>query len=139
MDFATIAGLIMQYAPTVLRVINMSMTNEDIVDGLKKEAGPIVKFLEEVGSKMFPSAAETLHVVGGAILAFDANTTKWLQGALNNIDNAGLEVDGLYGPKTKAAIEAFQTKHGLVVDGLAGNITRAAINAILQGLLVKAA
>ncbi len=36
-------------------------------------------------------------------------------------------VDGLYGPKTSAAVAGYQAAHGLVVDGEAGPATRAAL------------
>jgi peptidoglycan hydrolase-like protein with peptidoglycan-binding domain len=35
--------------------------------------------------------------------------------------------DGLMGPKTLAAIKAFQSKHGLVPDGIVGPLTTAAL------------
>lgn len=39
----------------------------------------------------------------------------------------GLKVDGEYGPKTAAAIRAFQKRHGLVVDGKVGHQTTTAL------------
>lgn len=36
-------------------------------------------------------------------------------------------VDGIYGSRTKAAVEAFQRKNGLVVDGVAGPATLTAM------------
>lgn len=45
---------------------------------------------------------------------------KTLQSNLNKIMNAGLTVDGDFGPKTDAAVRAFQKKYGLTVDGLFG-------------------
>ncbi len=36
-------------------------------------------------------------------------------------------VDGIYGPKTKAAVKAFQRKNGLVADGIVGRKTAAAL------------
>ncbi len=36
-------------------------------------------------------------------------------------------VDGIYGSRTKAAVEAFQRKNGLTVDGIAGPATLAAM------------
>ena len=39
----------------------------------------------------------------------------------------GIEADGIFGPKTRAAVKAFQRSHGLVVDGIVGPKTRAAL------------
>ena len=39
----------------------------------------------------------------------------------------GIEADGIFGPKTRAAVKAFQRSHGLVVDGIVGPQTRAAL------------
>lgn len=41
-------------------------------------------------------------------------------------------VDGIYGPKTKAAVKAFQKKNGLTVDGIVGPKTAAAIGITLS-------
>jgi murein L,D-transpeptidase YcbB/YkuD len=35
----------------------------------------------------------------------------------------GIEDDGIFGPKTKAAVKSWQAKHDLVADGIAGPIT----------------
>jgi HK97 family phage prohead protease len=40
-----------------------------------------------------------------------------------------LKTDGIFGPKTLAAVRAFQRSHGLVVDGLVGPKTTAALRA----------
>ncbi len=47
-----------------------------------------------------------------------------------------LDVDGIYGPKTKAAIEGFQAKQELVVDGIAapGGPTITRINRVASPL-----
>lgn len=39
----------------------------------------------------------------------------------------GLKADGAFGPKTAAAIKAFQKRHGLKVDGVAGHQTITAL------------
>ena len=41
-----------------------------------------------------------------------------------------LNVDGIFGPKTDAAVEDFQSKHHLVVDGIVGPMTWQALVAI---------
>jgi hypothetical protein len=39
----------------------------------------------------------------------------------------GVKADGVYGPKTRAAVKRFQRAHGLVADGVAGPQTLAAL------------
>jgi peptidoglycan hydrolase-like protein with peptidoglycan-binding domain len=42
---------------------------------------------------------------------------------LLNAHGSDLAVDGDFGPKTSAAVRAFQAEHGLAVDGIVGNQT----------------
>jgi outer membrane protein OmpA-like peptidoglycan-associated protein len=55
------------------------------------------------------------------------NLVRWLQSALNQVDQANLKVDGRTGPSTRAAVVRFQRRHGLRADGVAGPATRAAL------------
>ncbi|MFL5910944.1 MAG: S8 family serine peptidase [Gaiellaceae bacterium] len=48
---------------------------------------------------------------------------RWYQDALNRIDNAHLDVDGILGPLTRAAVRRYQTRKGIGVDGIVGPIT----------------
>lgn len=48
------------------------------------------------------------------------SNVKTLQENLNMVINAGLEVDGSFGPKVEAAVKEFQRKYGLTVDGIYG-------------------
>ena len=61
------------------------------------------------------------------------NDTAWVQRSLNSVMQAGLVVDGIMGPNTRAAITAFQRSEGLVADGIAGPITQAALQRRLTG------
>lgn len=47
---------------------------------------------------------------------------KELQGLLND-NGADLEVDGVFGPLTEAAVRTYQEQNGLLVDGIAGTDT----------------
>jgi len=57
---------------------------------------------------------------------------KWLQQSLNTLIDAGLTIDGVYGPLTQAAVVRFQQHNGLVADGWAGAVTEAAIDNALR-------
>lgn len=61
----------------------------------------------------------------GANLALGSSgpAVQQLQQALG-----GLKIDGQFGPKTLAAVKAFQTAHGLKADGIVGPQTMAALN-----------
>lgn len=51
----------------------------------------------------------------------------WVQRSLNQIMRAGLAVDGIAGPRTRAAVRDFQRRTGLQVDGIVGPQTEAAL------------
>jgi hypothetical protein len=57
------------------------------------------------------------------LLHSTGNDVRVLQKAL------GVEVDGMFGPKTRAAVKAFQKKNKLVVDGKVGPMTWAKLAA----------
>lgn len=51
----------------------------------------------------------------------------WVQWHLNKKNNAGLDVDGIFGAKSVTALKAFQRQANLVVDGQCGAKTIAAL------------
>ena len=51
-----------------------------------------------------------------------------LQAALNEVAGEALDVDGIFGAKTKEAVKRFQREHSLDVDGLVGPKTMEAID-----------
>ena len=53
----------------------------------------------------------------------DKETVKQLQQLLNEKIGAGLDVDGIFGAKTKKAVQNYQSAKGLQVDGIVGSET----------------
>jgi hypothetical protein len=129
-----IVSLIVQLLPAVSAIVTTSTTNEDLTAKIKDLSKPLADLMGSIGAALFPKAAPALHIVGGIMASFDPNLVKWLQGSLNTLSNAGLQVDGIYGPATRQAVSDFQQKYNLRVDGLAGQITQAAISALLAKL-----
>lgn len=58
-----------------------------------------------------------------------------LQTWLNIFDDAGLVVDGNFGPATEAAVRNFQSRHGLVPDGRFGDASRNALRGVFQYMM----
>jgi peptidoglycan hydrolase-like protein with peptidoglycan-binding domain len=58
---------------------------------------------------------------GGTSASSSGTSVAAIQRAL------GLSADGVYGPRTRAAVRRFQRRHGLTVDGVAGPQTLAAL------------
>jgi len=56
-------------------------------------------------------------------LTLSATELMWVQSSLNVVDNAGLDVDGEYGPLTHDAITSYQRKNDIAVTGTANQET----------------
>src|SRR6516162_3255464 len=67
----------------------------------------IIPQLASLGASFFPKVAPEMQVVAAASATFDPNVTKWLQASLNKLltPSPNLEIDGIYGPKTREAVE----------------------------------
>ena len=77
-------------------------------------------------------AVAVFSVAAAGALAQDAATP--LAPGLQSTDSVralqqklGVSADGVYGPKTRAAVKRFQRAHGLAADGVAGPQTLAAL------------
>lgn len=131
---------LLQYVPTILSIIpkiqhayDSSATNTNgVIANIVQEVAPgLVPMVEDIGKQLFPTLSEPIHIAAGAIVAFHPNAVMWMQDALNHVDNAKLAVDGHFGPKTLAAVKAFQTKHGLAVTGFIDDIETALLTKLL--------
>lgn len=62
---------------------------------------------------------------------------KQLQKLLNELNDAGLDIDGKYGPLTKQAVKDFQTKYKIKVDGIVGPETSGKLTEVANKKLSK--
>jgi lysozyme family protein len=97
---------------------------------------PVARRMVELDSSLaIASSPITIPIPQPSGLSTPDATTEWLQSSINSL---GLEpplgVDGNYGQQTKLAVAAFQQNYGLEVDGLAGPETIAALKSALAAL-----
>jgi hypothetical protein len=76
-----------------------------------------------------PAPAKPAPPINRPLLVFGAKNSKAVEDLqrLLNAHGRALVVDGDFGPKTLAAVKAFQEQHGLYVDGSVGIRTWAAL------------
>lgn len=96
---------------------------------------PALAQLEAIGAELWPAAEKTVQKVLAAIHLGYPTATKWIQTSLNAIQLTGyihfgapLAVDGLFGPKTFAAVVVLQAKLGLPATGAVAQAEYDAIN-----------
>jgi peptidoglycan hydrolase-like protein with peptidoglycan-binding domain len=85
--------------------------------------------LKELAQKLAPEMLQGTMTASAGEPTYDV---RWVQSGLNQVMNAGLEVDGDMGPVTGEAIKKFQAANNLVVDGWMGTATAAALDAALK-------
>jgi peptidoglycan hydrolase-like protein with peptidoglycan-binding domain len=97
--------------------------------GLLAGAAVVSMTLLAAGSAGAATAAPAAHAPAAALkwpVTGQGSTGERvfaIQYLLNQQINAKLATDGNYGPKTTAAVKAFQKKHKLPVDGVVGPMT----------------
>src|SRR5215475_6751563 len=101
-------GALIALLPTILQLMN----NPDVQK--------LIPLLAQLGSQVFPGVDPNKAQSAGAAL-FDTNSIKWVQTALNIWDpSLKLDVDGISGAATIAAVKKYQETHNLVSDGWSG-------------------
>ena len=96
------------------------------------ELQQIVPLLTQLGTSTFPGLPPDTAATAAAT-TLDVNGVKWTQMALNLL-NGSLEIDGVYGPATRAAVTKFQSANNLEADGWAGTKTT---DALREALIAK--
>lgn len=127
-------------APSIIQAWDSAPSNSlQAVNNVVKALPPtLVAGLGQAGSTLFPKLAPEFQAAAAALVATHTNSVSWVQSALNMLASAGevviaapLVVDGVFGPKTLAAIEALQAKLGIPVTGLVADVEGTAITALL--------
>ncbi|HEX2273610.1 MAG TPA: M64 family metallopeptidase [Acidimicrobiales bacterium] len=90
----------------------------------------LAPYLEEVAMPAQVAVTVTLSVLRRGSRGA---TVEKLQGVLNAVSDAGLAEDGDFGPRTDAAVRAFQRTRHLVDDGIVGRLTWRALLDELEG------
>lgn len=113
--------------PVMMRVISLTQA---IDPALAFDKAPAI---DQVAPPTLVPVPSPVGVSGSS----SKHNVKWLQDALNKVQQDALGqpllIDGSYGRRTRYAVRTFQANHGLNIDGLFGPKTDAALTAALQG------
>lgn len=105
-----------EYASRIIEIINQNNLKRFDNKGIINEVCPYT--LPDINAKPLKRGSK-------------GESVKALQWALNLLVNAGLFIDGNFGPATEKAVETFQEKAGLKVDKIVGKNTWAKIKSLL--------
>lgn len=117
--------LLLQYAPTLLDLINKvatayhtsaTSTTSRVTNVIQAVAPGLSPLFGQIGSMLFPNLPSGLHSAASAIV-LTPSAVMYMQELLNAAGGFNLAVDGHFGPKTLAAVKSFQARHGLAVTG----------------------
>lgn len=138
---------LLQLAPKVIAVWEGTASSNSLTKvAAVVQQTPIADVLAKIGAAQFPNLAPQFQAAAAALVHAHPNNTAYAQDALNIIESTGyiqfgapLKVDGYWGPKTFAAVQALQTKLGLPVNGFLGDAEYSVINALLaRGVAIPA-
>lgn len=138
---------LLQLAPQIIATWEGTASNNSLVKvAAVVTKTPIANVLAQIGAAQFPKLAPEFQAAAAALVHAHTNGTAYAQDALNIIASTGyiklaapLKVDGLWGPRTMAAVEVLQTKLGLPVSGFLGDAEYSVIGALLsRGIAIPA-
>jgi len=132
MEWLTLLPQIASIAGPIISAIETGVSVNSI--GTLVSNPQVLNVFQTLGTQLFPKAAPQIALAGSLLATYSPNYVKWLQGMLNAYlkPNPPLAVDGAYGPKTIAAVQAAQSKLGIKIDGVAGDATMAALSYFLN-------
>lgn len=106
---------------------NVISVTDTVGQMLNEEVPVIIENADMIQSEVFDGTA-----VEAVAAVTDKPTPKQIQQALKNAGFYDGKIDGNIGPKTKKAIEAFQSQNSLKSDGKVGAKTWKALSAFLN-------
>ncbi len=104
---------------------------DNVTDAVQSVIDPSSQLMQVTAPKV--SIQEQLNSAtesGGGILRAVVGNIPSIQMVLNGVLGINLDVDGVKGPQTTAAVKQFQSGHGLTADGDPGPQTVAALNQV---------
>jgi peptidoglycan hydrolase-like protein with peptidoglycan-binding domain len=84
------------------------------------------KGIAAAAQKAAAQAAKQIAAAKAKKAGMPAEKVCWIQNVLNVTQGESLVADGIFGPKTRAAVTRFQAKNGLKIDGIFGPQTETA-------------
>lgn len=117
------------FGPKTLAAVKSFQSSHNLVaDGI---VGPLTRAQLKTGTTTTPEPSTTAPVSNATIDSWPllkygsvGTAVKQLQQMLSYY-GLPLYADGIFGPKTLAAVKSFQSSHNLVADGIVGPLTRA--------------
>lgn len=136
MNPLAILGLVTTYGPILQWAWQTATSNQSFLTKVEQELPVLAKYAPAIVQQIYPQGASSAQQLATAAVALNAQLVRYAQQACNLIlsPSPALQVDGMYGPKTKAAVEQLQKTLGLTADGIIGKLTEAAIKKALPNL-----
>ncbi len=128
-------ALAAKYGPTVVQMFNVATSNETFWEKVEDELPAVGSFVKGVTATVAPASSPAVNNAIGTVMLFNKKLMEYGQAAVNAAAKAGLikiaaplEVDGDWGPLSRAAFKQLQIFMKLSnIDGMIGKVSQAAI------------